>query len=54
MGMNVTQMEEAFLDYVKKISAYNEALSVIYWDLRTGAPKKGAEQRSEVIGCSFI
>ncbi len=50
MGMNVTQMEEAFLDYVKKISAYNEALSVIYWDLRTGAPKKGAEQRSEVIG----
>ncbi|KDE48050.1 hypothetical protein DI43_06755 [Geobacillus sp. CAMR12739] len=22
----------------------------MYWDLRTGAPKKGVEQRSEVIG----
>ncbi|WP_342432078.1 carboxypeptidase M32 [Neobacillus sp. FSL H8-0543] len=50
MSMKTVQMEEAFLDYVKKISAYNEALSVIYWDLRTGAPKKGVEQRSEVIG----
>ena len=24
--------------------------ALIYWDLRTGAPKKGVEQRSEVIG----
>ncbi|WP_442600372.1 carboxypeptidase M32 [Neobacillus sp. D3-1R] len=29
---------------------YNEAISLMYWDLRTGAPKKGVEQRSEVIG----
>ncbi|MGN1402482.1 MAG: carboxypeptidase M32 [Bacillus sp. (in: firmicutes)] len=45
---NVT--EQKFLDYVKKITSYNEALSLIYWDLRTGAPKKGVDQRSEVIG----
>src|SRR3954471_17150016 len=32
------------------MSAYNEALGLIYWDLRTGAPKQGMEQRSEVIG----
>ncbi|WNS73971.1 carboxypeptidase M32 [Bacillus sp. DTU_2020_1000418_1_SI_GHA_SEK_038] len=44
------QVEKDFLDYVKKIEAYNEALSLIYWDLRTGAPKQGVEQRSEVIG----
>ncbi len=44
------RVERDFLEYVKKMSAYNEALSVIYWDLRTGAPKKGVEQRSEVIG----
>ncbi len=29
---------------------YQEALSVIYWDMRTGAPKKGLPQRAEVIG----
>ncbi|KAB2338269.1 carboxypeptidase M32 [Cytobacillus depressus] len=44
------QIETEFLQYVKKIEAYKEALSLIYWDLRTGAPKQGVEQRSEVIG----
>jgi carboxypeptidase Taq len=42
--------EQKFLDLLKKISSYNEAIGLMYWDLRTGAPKKGAEQRSEVIG----
>jgi carboxypeptidase Taq len=42
--------KEQFLSYVKKMTAYNEALSLIFWDLRTGAPKNGVEQRSEVIG----
>lgn len=46
----IKQMEKEFLDYVKKMGAYNEALGLIYWDLRTGAPKKGMDQRSEVIG----
>ncbi|WP_040208429.1 carboxypeptidase M32 [Neobacillus jeddahensis] len=48
--MKLEQLEKDFLDYVKKISAYNEALGLIYWDLRTGAPKEGVAQRSEVIG----
>ncbi|MFJ7510276.1 carboxypeptidase M32 [Peribacillus simplex] len=43
-------IEKEFKEYVKKISAYNEALELIFWDLRTGSPKKGVEQRSEVIG----
>ncbi|MGB3100433.1 MAG: carboxypeptidase M32, partial [Psychrobacillus psychrotolerans] len=43
-------VEQNFLDYVKKIGAYQEALGVLYWDMRTGAPKKGIDQRSEVVG----
>ncbi|MCY9547933.1 carboxypeptidase M32, partial [Lysinibacillus xylanilyticus] len=41
---------QQFTDYVKKMQHYEEALSVIYWDMRTGAPKKGLAQRSEVVG----
>lgn len=44
------QIEIDFLDYIKKMQAYDEAINVMYWDMRTGAPKKGIEQRSEVIG----
>ena len=43
-------VKQQFVDYVKKMQNYHEALSVIYWDMRTGAPKKGLEQRAEVIG----
>lgn len=50
MVEKVKQIENEFLQYVKKMSAYQEALSLIFWDLRTGAPKKGADQRSEIIG----
>ncbi|QBP41293.1 carboxypeptidase M32 [Paenisporosarcina antarctica] len=41
---------EKFINYVKKMQAYSEAIGLMYWDLRTGAPKKGIEQRSQVIG----
>ncbi|WP_186763928.1 carboxypeptidase M32 [Planomicrobium sp. CPCC 101079] len=43
-------MENQFTEHLKKINGYNEALSLLYWDLRTGAPKKGADLRSETIG----
>ncbi|MFC7370578.1 carboxypeptidase M32 [Fictibacillus iocasae] len=43
-------LEKEFLDYVKKMQHLNEAIGLMYWDLRTGAPKKGVEQRSEIIG----
>lgn len=45
-----SKKEQEFLDYVKKMESFSEALSLIFWDLRTGAPKKGVDQRSEVIG----
>lgn len=50
MTQNILEVEKQFLDYVKKMSSYNEAITLMFWDLRTGAPKKGVEQRSEVIG----
>ncbi len=50
MSQSILQMEKEFVDYTKKITAYNEALALIYWDLRTGAPRRGTSQRAEVIG----
>lgn len=41
---------DSFLGLVRKIRSYDEAIGLMHWDLRTGAPRKGAEQRSEVIG----
>ncbi|MNI19609.1 putative metalloprotease YpwA [compost metagenome] len=39
-----------FKKLVRKIKQYDEAVGLIYWDMRTGAPKKGLETRSEVVG----
>ncbi|WP_096435212.1 carboxypeptidase M32 [Alteribacter populi] len=47
---NVEIIKKEFQDYVKRMSHYNESLGLMAWDLRTGAPKKGASQRAEVIG----
>ncbi|WP_068775575.1 carboxypeptidase M32 [Paenibacillus sp. FJAT-26967] len=41
---------DEFRKYIRKIKHYEEAVGLIYWDLRTGAPKKGMNERSEVIG----
>ena len=48
--MTVKEIEKDFLELVQKMTSYNEALALIFWDLRTGAPKKGVDQRSIVIG----
>lgn len=50
MQANINEVEKSFISFVKKMSSYNEAISLMFWDLRTGAPKKGVEQRSETIG----
>lgn len=50
MSEKWTSLEKEFRKYIKQITAYNEAIGLIYWDMRTGAPKKGIEQRSEVVG----
>ncbi|MCA1030451.1 carboxypeptidase M32 [Bacillus timonensis] len=50
MKDDIKNIEKQFLEYVKKMVSFNEAISLMFWDLRTGAPSNGAEQRSEVIG----
>jgi len=41
---------EEFKKYVKKIQYYYQALSLIRWDIETGAPKKCIESRAQAIG----
>ncbi|MCG7406707.1 carboxypeptidase M32 [Paenibacillus sp. ACRRX] len=50
--MSTTQSEtiQKFRDIVTKLKSYEEAIGLMYWDLRTGAPRKGAQMRSETIG----
>ncbi|MBW5446536.1 carboxypeptidase M32 [Cohnella sp. CFH 77786] len=39
-----------FRDLTGRIKHYGEILSVVYWDMRTGAPRKGIDLRSEAYG----
>lgn len=50
MNRDLSEMRNGFLELVKRIKYYNDALAVLYWDLRTGAPRKGVPKRAEVIG----
>lgn len=50
MTKDFQEMQVEFKELVRRIKHYNEALSVLYWDIRTGAPKKGIPGRAEVIG----
>ncbi|MBM7552515.1 carboxypeptidase M32 [Thalassobacillus pellis] len=43
-------IERDFLDLLKEKASYEEALALMFWDLRTKAPKKAVENRTEVIG----
>lgn len=47
---NAERTLESYVDLIKKMRSYEEALGVLYWDMRTGAPRKGLEARSETIG----
>lgn len=39
-----------FRGLLQKIQSYHEAVALMNWDLRTGAPRKGAETRAKSIG----
>lgn len=41
---------DEFKQLIHKMKSYNEAIGLMYWDMRTGAPRKTVEQRSQVIG----
>lgn len=46
----MSQTLEKFNDYQKKIRQYDQAVSLLYWDLQTLTPKKGAESKTDAIG----
>ncbi|TDF99539.1 carboxypeptidase M32 [Paenibacillus piri] len=51
--MTTTKLEQElsqFKELLKKMKSYEEAVGLMYWDMRTGAPKKGIPARSEVVG----
>ncbi|WP_303802825.1 carboxypeptidase M32 [Alicyclobacillus macrosporangiidus] len=50
MAKTATDWATEFREYVRKMLHFEEAINLMYWDLRTGAPKKGVELRSEAIG----
>ncbi|MGC5325012.1 carboxypeptidase M32 [Brevibacillus sp. SYSU BS000544] len=39
-----------FREFVKKVTSYRQALAVLHWDMRTQAPRKGMDARSDIIG----
>ncbi|WP_239614335.1 carboxypeptidase M32 [Cohnella mopanensis] len=41
---------QRFRERINQIKQYEEILGVVYWDMRTGAPRKGIELRSEAVG----
>lgn len=48
--MNIFNIEREFRKLEEKESAITNALSLIYWDSVTGAPKEGMELRSKMNG----
>jgi carboxypeptidase Taq len=46
----ISETVRRFREYVRTITHYQEALNLMAWDLRTGAPKKGVPLRAEAIG----
>lgn len=50
MTAQFEQKLEQFKEHLKKMKSYEEAIGLLYWDMRTGAPKKGIATRSEVVG----
>lgn len=46
----IERVIEQFSAWMRKMKHYEEALGVLYWDMRTGAPRKGLEMRAEAVG----
>ncbi|MCI4171128.1 carboxypeptidase M32, partial [Bacillus spizizenii] len=48
--MEIHTYEKEFFVLLKRISHYSEAVALMDWDSRTGAPKDGSEDRAERSG----
>lgn len=49
-GWTMAEALAKFRELTRTLKQYEEILGVIYWDMRTGAPRKGIELRSEAVG----
>ncbi|MCQ6560201.1 carboxypeptidase M32 [Paenibacillus mendelii] len=54
MTTRTEEVLQSFRERIGQIKSYEEALGVLYWDMRTGAPRKGLEARSEVVGALSV
>lgn len=43
MDKQTQQQLQSFLILARKIKSYHEAIGLLHWDLRTGAPKKACQ-----------
>ncbi|QNR65578.1 carboxypeptidase M32 [Paenibacillus peoriae] len=50
MAQRTLDQLNALKELAHKISSYGEAVGLLHWDLRTGAPRKGVDIRSETLG----
>ncbi|MGO4952983.1 carboxypeptidase M32 [Paenibacillus sp. S25] len=50
MAQQTLDQLTALKELAHKISSYGEAVGLLHWDLRTGAPRKGVDIRSETLG----
>ncbi|GGJ01798.1 carboxypeptidase M32 [Alicyclobacillus cellulosilyticus] len=50
MTQSVADVIAKLREHLKKISHYQEAVALLEWDARTGAPRKGAGLRAQTIG----
>lgn len=50
MDQNFEDKLKKFREYLTKIEYMSSATGVLYWDMRTGIPKKGIPYRGEVLG----
>ncbi len=50
MNRSLEEARKSFLEKTERIQQIGEAVALMYWDLRTGAPVNGVAHRSAVIG----
>jgi carboxypeptidase Taq len=50
LELEQTSLLKRFRELTGQIKQYEEILGLVYWDMRTGAPRKGIELRSEAVG----
>lgn len=54
MDKQTQQHLQSFLILARKIKSYHEAIGLLHWDLRTGAPKKAFQLAPRRWDCSLL